>query len=157
MLKAKLDSVRKNKKGFSLVELIIVIAIMVALIAVMAPNFVKYVQKSRDTALQTAAEDFLASAKVAYGDPESTYSIPTGNNVIKYIIKLVPADGKFKLSITGGDANGTATTGDDLTNLIKASGADTDKYMGKTTYVYTITISDGPTFKMTSTSTGGAV
>ena len=88
MLKAKLDSVRKNKKGFSLVELIIVIAIMVALIAVMAPNFVKYVQKSRDTALQTAAEDFLSSVKVAYGDPDSSYKLPDASNTFKILIKV---------------------------------------------------------------------
>ena len=76
MLKAKLDSLRKNKKGFSLIELIIVIAIMVALIAIMAPNFVKYVQKSRDTALRAAAEDFYTAVKVAYGDPDSEYTLP---------------------------------------------------------------------------------
>jgi type IV pilus assembly protein PilA len=42
---------RKKKilgnKGFSLVELIIVIAIMAVLIAVLAPQYIKYVEKSR--------------------------------------------------------------------------------------------------------------
>lgn len=66
MLKAKLDSVRKNKKGFSLVELIIVIAIMVALIAVMAPQFIKYVQQSRDAVVTQAAEDVLSVAKAEF-------------------------------------------------------------------------------------------
>jgi type IV pilus assembly protein PilA len=139
MLKAKLDRIRKNKKGFSLVELIIVIAIMVALIAVMAPNFVKYVQKSRDTALQTAAEDFLSSAKVAYGDPDTSYTLPTTTPFV-ITIKL---DANNKLSITG-----TGITETDLNNLIAASGADTQKVMGKTAKVFVITISEGPTFKM---------
>ena len=68
MLKAKLDSVRKNKKGFSLVELIIVIAIMVALVAVMAPAYVKYVQKSHDAVVQAAAESALQFVKAEMAD-----------------------------------------------------------------------------------------
>ena len=151
MLKAKLDSARKNKKGFSLVELIIVIAIMVALIAVMAPHFVKYVQKSRDTALQTAAEDFLSTVKVAYGDPETSYTMPTASASITYTVKLVKkTDGKCYLDISGGNAT-------DLEALKTASGADFNKPMGKSEYVYTISITEGPTFKMSSASTGGGV
>lgn len=56
----------ENNRGFSLVELIIVIAIMVALVAMLAPQFVKYVQKSRDAVITRAAEDVLAVAKAEY-------------------------------------------------------------------------------------------
>jgi type IV pilus assembly protein PilA len=38
----------KNNKGFSLVELIVVIAIMAVLVGVLAPQFIKYVEKSRE-------------------------------------------------------------------------------------------------------------
>lgn len=47
----------KNKRGFSLVELIIVIAIMVALVAIMSPSYIKYVQRSADAVVTAAAED----------------------------------------------------------------------------------------------------
>ena len=52
-----------NNKGFSLVELIIVIAIMVALVAVMGPQYVKYVEQARDASVTQAAEDVLAMVK----------------------------------------------------------------------------------------------
>lgn len=58
----------KNNKGFSLVELIIVIAIMAILVGVMAPQLIKYIEKTNvasdtqlcdsvRTALTTAAMD----------------------------------------------------------------------------------------------------
>ncbi len=45
-----------TNKGFSLVELIIVIAIMAVLVGVLAPQFLKYVEQSRKSKdIQTAA------------------------------------------------------------------------------------------------------
>ncbi|HAQ52534.1 MAG TPA: hypothetical protein DCR12_07215 [Lachnospiraceae bacterium] len=42
-----LNKKQKNNKGFSLVELIVVIAIMVVLVAVLAPVFTRYIESSR--------------------------------------------------------------------------------------------------------------
>lgn len=63
-----------NNKGFSLVELIIVIAIMVALIAVMGPQYVKYIQKSRDASMLRAAQDVYDYVKTEYADQVLTGS-----------------------------------------------------------------------------------
>ncbi len=63
---------RKNNRGFSLVELIIVIAIMVALIAVMGPQYVKYIQKSRDASMQRAAQDVYNYVKTEFADQTLT-------------------------------------------------------------------------------------
>ena len=67
----------KDNKGFSLVELIIVIAIMAVLVGVLAPQFIKYVEQSRRSSdIQTAdqiREAFLAD--IAEGNLSGTGSI----------------------------------------------------------------------------------
>lgn len=135
MLKAKLDSVRKNKKGFSLVELIIVIAIMVALIAVMAPSFVKYVQKSRDAAFTSACEDFFTALKTYYGDPDTDVS-KLGTAKIK-----ISVDNK-QLKI---DSTGSSVSGWD--EIIAVAGVDTDKNMGSTKKTCEINVTKDATSK----------
>ena len=57
----------KNNKGFSLVELIIVIGLIVTLVAVVAPQYVKYIKKTHDAVLAAAAEDVLSAVKTEYG------------------------------------------------------------------------------------------
>ena len=65
---------KMNNKGFSLVELIIVIAIMAILVGVLAPQFIKYVERSRmSTDMQnvesykTALEAYVADSGVTSG------------------------------------------------------------------------------------------
>lgn len=63
---------KKNNKGFSLVELIIVIAIMAALVAILAPQYLKYVEKSRITADENLASEITSALKVAATDEDVT-------------------------------------------------------------------------------------
>ena len=42
-----LEKIKKNNKGFTLVELIVVIAILGVLMAVLVPQYIQYVEKSR--------------------------------------------------------------------------------------------------------------
>lgn len=54
---------RLNKKGFTLVELIIVIAILAILVAVLAPQYIKYVSKAENGVVEAAANDVLSACK----------------------------------------------------------------------------------------------
>ncbi len=59
---------KTNNKGFSLVELIIVIAIMAVLIGILAPQFLRYVEKSRLQKDNTALSEIANAAKIAAAD-----------------------------------------------------------------------------------------
>lgn len=60
---------RKNK-GFSLVELIIVIAIMAILVGVMAPQLIKYIEKSKVSADTQLCGTVQTALVTALADPQ---------------------------------------------------------------------------------------
>ena len=60
---------KKSNKGFSLVELIIVIAIMAILIAVLAPQYLKYVEKTKKSTDAKAFGEVVQATEVAIADP----------------------------------------------------------------------------------------
>ena len=89
----------KNNKGFSLVELIIVIAIMAILVGVMAPQLIKYIEKTNvssdvqlcktlKTAMETAATDAAVANETDYtkafkaGDKGDTSSFPNPGGTV---------------------------------------------------------------------------
>ncbi len=59
----------KNNKGFSLVELIIVIAIMAILVGVMAPQLIKYIEKANVSADTQVCDSVRTAVQTTVMDP----------------------------------------------------------------------------------------
>ena len=59
----------KNNKGFSLVELIIVIAIMAILVGVMAPQLIKYIEKANVSADTQICDSVRTAMQTTVMDP----------------------------------------------------------------------------------------
>lgn len=61
---------KNNNKGFSLVELIIVIAIMAILVGIMAPQLIKYIEKANVSADMQLLDSVYNAVVYASVDPE---------------------------------------------------------------------------------------
>ena len=118
----------KNNKGFSLVELIIVVAIMAVLIGILAPQYLKYVERSR----LSADNEYIDSVRKAC---EAVASDPTINL----------AGTKYQISFVNG---ATATMGGGATDVTtvfkpavdKIADLDNDHLNSKTYASTTVTI-----------------
>ena len=75
---------KMNNKGFSLVELIIVIAIMAVLVGVLAPQFLRYVEQSRVQKDESAMGEVNNAVKIACSVEKVYNELPTGDTTISF-------------------------------------------------------------------------
>lgn len=68
---------RKNNKGFSLVELIVVVLIMGIIAVALAPQVMKWVGKSKESTDTSNAAAIKSSVQAALADFQINESIPT--------------------------------------------------------------------------------
>ncbi len=73
-----LQKLRTNKEGFTLIELMIVIAIIGILAAIAIPNFISYRNKAYCTAMETDASAVAAEIASYFSEPGNT-SVSTGS------------------------------------------------------------------------------
>lgn len=97
---------KMNDKGFSLVELIIVIAIMAVLVVVLAPQYLKYVERARNATDTSNATEIVTALQVYAADPDAKTPFVAKDEIE---IKVEKDGGKF---VT--DAKGTGAAA--LTN-----------------------------------------
>jgi prepilin-type N-terminal cleavage/methylation domain-containing protein len=71
-----LQKLKSNKKGFTLIELMIVIAIIGILAAIAIPNFIAYRDKAFCGQAEHDAQNTLASLSSYYAEPDHT-GVPT--------------------------------------------------------------------------------
>lgn len=83
-----------NNKGFSLVELIIVIAIMAVLIGVLAPQYLRYVERSRVSTDLDNVDAIVSALQIWGADPDAGTQFVDGDDIqITDTAAAVPATG----------------------------------------------------------------
>ena len=119
---------KNNKKGFTLIELMIVVAIIGILAAIAIPKFADLINKSKEGATKGALSSVRSALQVYYGDNEGWF--PADNLAIliqnaKYINEIPVA----KLPTTGHSDNRVVTT---VSSMTTAGAFDTTTAAGGT-------------------------
>ena len=96
----KLLNKKKNNKGFTLVELVIAIAILAILVGLLAPQYTKYVEKSRKSADASNMDEMVKAVQVYAADGSNNIAVKTGETNIAGTISIgettVTVDGDAK-------------------------------------------------------------
>jgi prepilin-type N-terminal cleavage/methylation domain-containing protein len=95
-----------NSKGFTLIELMIVIAIIGVLAAIAIPNFIAYRNKSYCNTAESDANNISAALSDHFAIPENTI-LPVLAGVSQYMGFTLTDKGGQNLVDVSGDANGT--------------------------------------------------
>ena len=139
---------KKNNKGFTLVELIVVIAILGVLMAVLVPQYIQYVEKSRISADESAVGEIIHAIEAALAEEDVYDSITATTQVLISDKKITHGTAEI-------DEAGTLTeaTTDKLmialAKVIKAPDLKSNTYSTKT-YTIDITVGEDKIPKVTA-------
>ena len=104
---------KSNNKGFSLVELIVVVAIMAVLVGVLAPAYLKYVENSREKKDLNNLEEIRHAVEIALADEDVFLQAANGETVT-----IAATSGDTAGAIT---ANGNTELADELAATVGES------------------------------------
>ncbi len=137
---------KMNNKGFSLVELIIVIAIMAILIVVLAPQYLRYVERSRNSTDLQNATTIVDAIQIYAADPQAATPITHA------------ADDGATITIQAAGTTTAAPTQPGIAAALTNAGIDVTQMhcSSKTAWTsYTITVHVGTDGNVSFTYAGG--
>ena len=88
-----------NRKGFTMIELLMVIVIIAILSAILIPNIIAIINKSNENSIKSLESSIISSTKEYVSDNKYSDKINTdcsGNNVTKISLSTLVNDGYIK-------------------------------------------------------------
>ena len=89
---------KSNNKGFTLVELIVVLVILAILAAILVPALLGYIDRAREKQVTTNAEAALVAAQGKMADAYATYAVPSTEVNVAKIKALTDIDENFEFA-----------------------------------------------------------
>ncbi len=134
---------KSKNKGFTLVELIIVVAIIAVLAAVLAPQYLQYVERSRESNDLQIATSIMRAATTTVADPmvgapsNATYTITWGTTA-----STAPT-----FTVTGGSATDAAAVEASIENIMGWTGGSINEAQSaagnNANFVFTVNVATG--------------
>lgn len=91
----------KNKKGFTLVELLAVIVVLAIIILIAMPSVMSAMDKARKNSLVTEASEIVKIAQTAYADDMMNAKVPANANGYCYSLKYLIDKGYMDKNLGG--------------------------------------------------------
>ena len=129
-----MQNLKKNNKGFTLVELIVVIAILGVLMAVLVPQYIQYVEKSRIGADESAIGEVIHAAQIAIAE-QAVYDEVVATN---QTVTITVSDGAIACTTASGELEDAIEAACGTTVTIKSA-----KYKAYTSYAFDVTETGG--------------
>jgi type IV pilus assembly protein PilA len=131
-MKNLMNKIRKANKGFTLVELIIVIAVIAVLSAVVAPQYIKYVERSRQGVDASTLQEIKHVVEIEAG---------TTDSLAQSTITIAIDDTSLAVTVSGDDAGSFKDGSAAITNVNATLGTPKFKSKIAAGYDYKLTVS----------------
>lgn len=123
--------INKSKKGFTLIELIVVIAVLLVLAGFLFPKFAGYQAKARESKAVNTGKQIQTAAMTSYSEHEGAFDATAVTNAVTTLtgaqgVSATVADDKKSVTVKfTSDSENYNTAIDDNNNFTVYKGSDT--------------------------------
>jgi prepilin-type N-terminal cleavage/methylation domain-containing protein len=119
---------RKQQKGFTLIELMIVVAIIGILAAIAIPRFAQMLEKSREGATKGNLGSLKSAASIYYGDVQGVWPTTLNSQSVYSFSKYL--DNIYPVKVTGAFVAGVSSPTGSSVTVVSQSVAPTSESSG---------------------------